>query len=425
MRILIISNYYPPFEIGGWEQLTADVAAMLEKRRHAVWVLTSNYRAGELVEEETGVERILHLESPDHIHYQPRYTLLARWWQRQNKHFLARRIAAFSPDIVFINGMWNLSRSLAKEAERLCPGRVVYYMASPWPAEPDAHTAYWRLPVNRSWLQGPKNLLGTAARRWLLPNRENNRPAFSHILFVSEYMRGFIVEQVGISLENTCVVYNGIDPAAFSPEPLPASNGRKAGLRLLYAGQLRPDKGVLTAVEAVGQAVQADPALQLSLTIVGGGAPDYIELLRERIQTLNLAEAVTLVGQVPREQIPEMMAGHDVLIFPSIWPEPLARVVQEAMAAGLVIIGTTTGGTPELLQDGKTGLTFNAEDTVMLAAQIGRLASDPALSDRLSQAARQTVEACFTQERMVDEIETYFQKLLNDQPLPPTASGQL
>jgi glycosyltransferase involved in cell wall biosynthesis len=99
------------------------------------------------------------------------------------------------------------------------------------------------------------------------------------------------------------------------------------------------------------------------------------------------------------------------LLFPSVWPEPLARVVQEAMAVGLVVIGTTTGGTPELLQDGLTGLTFAAEDADGLARQIGRLARDPALFETLAQAARQTVESRFTQERMVDEIEAYFQKL--------------
>jgi glycosyltransferase involved in cell wall biosynthesis len=428
VRILIISNYYPPFEIGGWEQLTADVAAMLKERGHSLWVLTSRFRVGELPEEERGttrgVERILHLESPDHLHYNPKYTLFCRLWERQNRRFLARRIAAFSPEVVFINSMWNLPRSLAREAEKLCPGRVVYYMASPWPAEPDAHTAYWQLPANHPTRHGPKRLLRAIARRWLLPDTARNRPAFGHVLCVSDYMRRFLAEQAGIPLENSQVVYNGVDPAAFTPHLSPSPNGRKKEFRLLYAGQLRPDKGVHTAIEAVGRAVQADPALPVKMTIYGGGPPGYTGQLRERIEALNLSQTISLAGQIPREQMPEVMAGHDVLLFPSIWPEPLARVVQEAMAAGLVVIGTTTGGTPELLQDGKTGLTFEAEDAAMLAGQIGRLAGDPALFDRLSKAARQTVETCFTQERMVDEIEAYFHYLLHEQSKSPELNGQ-
>ncbi|MFZ0544619.1 MAG: glycosyltransferase family 4 protein, partial [Candidatus Promineifilaceae bacterium] len=255
VRILIISNYFPPFEIGGWEQLTADVAAMLEKRGHTLWVMTGSYRAEEMETAEPRTERVLYLESPDHIHYHPQYTLLHRRWLGKNKQLLGRRVAAFSPDIIFINGMWNLSPALAKEAERLCPGRVVYYMASPWPVESDAHSTYWSLPAAKPSLKWPKEAVGKVIQRlWLSPTTKDT-PAFQHVLCVSDYMRRFIVEQAGIPANQTRVVYNGIDPAVFSPNP--SQNGRKSLLRLLYAGQLRDDKGVHTAVEAVGHAAQS------------------------------------------------------------------------------------------------------------------------------------------------------------------------
>ncbi|MCI0575016.1 MAG: glycosyltransferase family 4 protein [Chloroflexi bacterium] len=410
MRILIISNYFPPFEIGGWEQLTADVAGLLKQRGHQVWVLTSNHRAAELTAPEPGVERALHLESPDQFYYHAPYTLTYRWREQQNSRMLARRVASFVPDIIFINGMWNLPLSLAWRAEQLCPGRVVYYLASPWPAEPAVHAIYWSDPAARLWLRRPKQLVGAVARRWLLPAAPRHQPAFEHVLCVSAYMQQFMVEQAGVPLSHTQVIHNGVDPAVFVPR---SPNGHGPVLRLLYAGQLRADKGVHTAVEAVGQAVRADPSLRLALTIAGGGAPAYVELLQARIQVLGLAGIVTLPGQAPREQMPAILASHDVLLFPSVWPEPLARIVQEAMACGLVVIGTTTGGTPELLQDGENGLTFEAENATMLAGQITRLARDPALRSRLARAARETVEACFTEQRMVDEIEGYFREVVS------------
>jgi glycogen(starch) synthase len=410
MRILILSNYFPPYEIGGWEQLTADMGRMLQQRGHEVWLLTSHYRAGEQAAAEPGVERALHLESPDHLHYHPHYTLTFRWREWQNNKLLAQRVAAYQPDIIFINGMWNLPRSLARRAEQLCPGRVVYYLASPWPAEPDAHTLYWTERPATSWRRRPKQWLGRLVRRWWLPAPP--RLAFDHVLCVSGYMQTFIVEQAGVPHRQTKVVYNGVDPGDFTPRSRPAVNGHGPQLRLLYAGQLRPDKGVHTAVEAVGQLLQAHPALRLSLTIAGGGAPAYVQQLQAQIEALQLAGIVTLPGQLPRQQMPAMLADHDVLLFPSTWPEPLARVVQEAMAGGLVVIGTTTGGTPELLREGETGLTFPAEDANALAQQIGRLAADPALYNRLATAARQTVERSFTEQRMVDEIERYFEEIL-------------
>jgi glycosyltransferase involved in cell wall biosynthesis len=108
---------------------------------------------------------------------------------------------------------------------------------------------------------------------------------------------------------------------------------------------------------------------------------------------------------VARAQAPHVLAEHDVLIFPSEWEEPFARSVLEGMAAGLTVIGSTTGGTGEILVEGQTGLTFTAGDSQELARQIGRLAQDPALRRRLAANGRSIVTRRFTLQRMVDELE--------------------
>jgi glycosyltransferase involved in cell wall biosynthesis len=77
------------------------------------------------------------------------------------------------------------------------------------------------------------------------------------------------------------------------------------------------------------------------------------------------------------------------------------------MLSGLVVVGTTTGGTKEILRDGTTGFTFAPEDAEGLAAQVNRLIVDPDLRCRMSKAGRQTVLESFTLERMVNEIEAY------------------
>lgn len=121
---------------------------------------------------------------------------------------------------------------------------------------------------------------------------------------------------------------------------------------------------------------------------------------------------VSFQGLVRREQMPSVFAAHDVLIFPSVWPEPLARILQEAMACQLVVIGTATGGTEEILQDGVNGLTFEAGNAAMLAERILSVAEDPELRHRLAARARQTVEERFSLDRMVDEIEDSFRQIL-------------
>jgi glycosyltransferase involved in cell wall biosynthesis len=77
------------------------------------------------------------------------------------------------------------------------------------------------------------------------------------------------------------------------------------------------------------------------------------------------------------------------------------------MASGLVVVGTTTGGTKEILREGETGLTFAPEDSVGLAEQVSRLNSHPGMGSKLAQAGRRTVREDFTLDKMVDEIENY------------------
>ena len=94
-----------------------------------------------------------------------------------------------------------------------------------------------------------------------------------------------------------------------------------------------------------------------------------------------------------------------------IFREPFARTVLEAMAAGLVVIGTTTGGTGEILTEGKTGLTFPAGDGGQLAKQITRLFDDPVLSQRLAKVGQERVVKQYTLQRMVNQIESVLQHI--------------
>jgi glycosyltransferase involved in cell wall biosynthesis len=110
---------------------------------------------------------------------------------------------------------------------------------------------------------------------------------------------------------------------------------------------------------------------------------------------------------VSKDKMPAILQQFDVLIFPSIYEEPFARMTQEAMASGLVVVGTTTGGTKEILRHGETGLTFEPEDADGLAEQVSQLIVDPDLCSRLAQAGRKAVLENFTLDKMVTEIEAY------------------
>lgn len=418
MRVLVLSNYYPPFELGGWGQLTFDVAQRLQGRGHDVLVLTSRHRQDDLTVAEPGVRRLLHLESPDHITYRPTYTMTHRRHEAENRVFLQQAVADLQPDVIYVNGMWNLPVSLAQEAERLRPGRVIYYMASYWPAETDAHTAYWQ-DLADGWRRWPKQVAGALLTRGWIQATPRNALDFRRVLCVSDYLRRRIVAEAEIPAAKTRVVHNGIDLDDFRQRPLPAPGDP---LKILYAGRFSPDKGVHTILESLSHLQPDDLPPGSGVTLVGSGAPAYEARLKALAATLPDPDLVTFRGFVPRTEMPAILHDHNVLVFSSIWPEPLARMVQEAMAVGLIVVGTETGGTPEILFDGENGLTFPAGDAAVLAEKLRWLAHHADQLPTLAGTARQTVERRFTLVRMIDELEQNFRDITGNVAAPDRAA---
>jgi glycosyltransferase involved in cell wall biosynthesis len=109
--------------------------------------------------------------------------------------------------------------------------------------------------------------------------------------------------------------------------------------------------------------------------------------------------------------MPELLRKFDVLLVPSIWPEPFARVVLEGMISGLVVVATPTGGTLEILADGQNGLLFAPQDPEDLAQKIICLADDSDLRRRLTVRGQQTIKENFTITKMLDQIESYLQEI--------------
>lgn len=412
MRILIITNYYPPVEIGGWEQLTYDVAQELMRRDHQVHVVTSNRLIDQVAYSDPHVSRVLFLESPDHLNYHIQYSFTHRWQEMRNVDYLTGIISEFKPDIIYINGMWNLPHSLAQSAEKLMPERVVYYMASYWPTEPDAHSAYWSSTANNGLRRLPKSILGKIFKQYFISSPPRNQLDFHLVLCVSSYIQKYLIEEANVPPEQTRVVHNGIDLELFKFNPRQVEN---TNLRLLYAGRLSPDKGVHTVLESLDHINQEYPTLRYECSIYGRGAPGYVDRLKNYVAEHNLEDRIYFKGIVPREQMPGVFNEHDILLFPSIWDEPLARIIQEAMGCGLVVIGTDTGGTKEILEDGVTGFTFEPESTEMLAEKILMVLKDAPLRAEIAMEARRKVELDFSLSRMVDEIEQSFTNLVKQE----------
>jgi len=409
MNLLFVSNLYPPLHISGYEMLCHEAASHLQARGHQVSVLTSTYGL-KGVQDEPGVYRRLSLES-DIYHYRPRE--LWRYWVHRRSNYQATRqvTAQVAPDVVVIWGMWNLSRQVPAWAERLAGPRVVYYLADVWTGEPSAHEAYWEGAADSQAGRLFKRVLRAPSRLALRKEWRPYRLRYPHVVASCRWTRDELL-QAGVPIPHCDVIYEGIDPI---PYRLAAARRQESSdngvLRVVFVGALLPHKGAHTAIEALGHLASDGSALPMQLTILGGGHPDYEAHLHQLVQDRHLESQVSFHRPIPRSQLPDFLAQFDVLVMPSVYQEPLARISQEAMAAGLVLVATPTGGTKEILCDGQNGLTFEPENAQELAGRLQLLVNNPDLRQTLSARAWETVSERFTISRMISELEAYLSKV--------------
>jgi glycosyltransferase involved in cell wall biosynthesis len=386
-------------------------------RGHEISVLTSRYGLQAEGEDEVpNVTRVLHLQS-DVSYYRPSdFFLRRRRQERENIQALRAAIARFSPDVLMVWGMWNLSHNLPYWAEQWMPGRVAYFVSNYWPADTDAHTEFWQLPTRRPLMEWVKRPLRSVALGQL--HREGYPPQlrFEHTVCCSRYVRDTLVK-AGKLPESAGVLFGGTDPEPFLRHARLDEERLNGPVEFLYFGRLIHDKGVHTALEAMGLLKKRGLLDGANLTILGSGHPDYEAKLRQMLDQMDIADRVKIVRQVPREQVPEWLGRSDVFLFTSIWPEPMARSVMEAMAAGLLVIGTEVGGQVEMLDNDQNALTFAAEDAQGLADHMARILDDRSLGLRLARAGQQTVLERFTLDRMVDDIEDHLMNIVGGRPV--------
>ena len=168
---------------------------------------------------------------------------------------------------------------------------------------------------------------------------------------------------------------------------------------LLFVGKLEENKGARLLVPAVARARTGLP-----LVVLGEGS------LAHALKFEAAAAGVELVvrGWAHREDVLRAMARATVLVFPSLWAEPLSRVLLEGLALGTPIAAMDTGGTREILVDGVSGLLVAAAGE--LGDAVARIAGDPALRQRLADGARARA-AAFTPAALVPRYEDVYRRL--------------
>lgn len=202
----------------------------------------------------------------------------------------------------------------------------------------------------------------------------------------------------------------GVDPAIFHPAAHPPDP--RGPLRIGYAGGLLPEKGIDLLLAACAKLRGA-----WQVHIVGDGS-ERAALLR-LAQTLGIAAQVWLEPRLTSSAMPAYYQGLDVLVLPSRtrsnWKEQFGRVLIEAMACEIAVIGSTTGEIARVIGD--AGLLFPEADVDALAALLQRLIDDPARRAALAARGRERVLAQFTMDSIATRTVAVYQEMMALAPL--------
>ena len=226
----------------------------------------------------------------------------------------------------------------------------------------------------------------------------------------SEAVRQDTARQEGVDPARIRVIPNGVDPDRFAGTPDRRAVRRRLGLPeagplILTVSNLIHYKGHGTLFEAVPLVTRIHPTARF---LLAGDGPIRPEIER-RIAGADLAESVRLLGE--RDDVPDLLRAADLLVHPSD-EEGFPNAILEAMAAGLPVVATRVGGTPELVVDGVTGILVPPRSPADLAAAVSRLLADPGLARRLGTAGRERAVREFPLGRMVERTEALYTEVL-------------
>jgi len=299
-----------------------------------------------------------------HLHFYPR---------------LGRRLRAFAPDIVHVDEEpYNFATFHALRLARMAGRKVLWF----------------------TW----QNL----NRRYPFPFRLIERHNLRHTDYAIAGSAGAaaVWRDKGFAGPLAVIPQFGVDPDIFVPRTEERANARD--LLVGYAGRLVPEKGVDSLLEAA-----AGVGDDCKLIVMGAGSERG--RLDELVHRLELAGRVTFAEPIPSLRMPAFYRELDVLVLPSRsrpnWIEQFGRVLIEAMACGVVVVGSDCGEIPHVIGD--AGMVFPEGDVVALRECLVRLMHDPDLRADLIRRGRERVLAHFTQAQIAAQTVAVYRKMFD------------
>lgn len=443
MKILVLTNLFPPHHADTDDFRCQNVTEALRARGHTVRVLTSTCglasEAGHTArgfsvgaDGDALVQRRLRLNG---AYGQPAVSSLSelRELEARNQGVLREALAAYAPELVHVWNLTGLSKSLMLTLRR-ANVPTVFDVAEPWVTEQlrtDPWLSWWHrervslphrlkrgmmefLNLRTKWDAETPTFIEPGVRR--LPavfdhehdaSFKPNAAAsfqFRRLYFSSLALKAATVT-AGFRVSHAAVIHPGVDTKLFHGEVKPASAAVK---KFLIVTRLNPQCGIATAIDAL-RLVRAQ-GVKANLTVYGRGSSEVLAKLRTR----------AVQGEVPvdfrsgglQRELPLIYQSHDALIYPVETAEAFVGPPLEAMACGLPVIVNQDHGVEDLFTSNESCLTYPSGDSGLLANRMLELIQTPGLAAQLAEVGQNEVLTRYQFATAVEHIERYLEDSL-------------
>jgi glycosyltransferase involved in cell wall biosynthesis len=365
LNILVLSDYFPPHKGGGVERAAYEVSRRVAARGHEVTVVTLNSRKAPARERLDGMDviRVPGIDLTKALGIQVAFSLGA--YKAINEVLRSRQIDVIHAHSIFFQ--LSLLGTLLGKRHKV-------------PVVTTAH------------LGSVRDLGGRYALPSMAYERTLGRAVLAgsaRVVAVSEAVRRH-VSGLGAGAK-TVTIPNGVDAALFSPGLRDSSR-----VRALFVGRLVFNKGPQFLLAALPEVLQRFPGTEI--VIVGDG-PMRADL-EATVKRMGLERNVAFLGE--RDDVAAILKQGDILVRPSLL-EGLPLAVLEGMASGLAVIATRVGGTPELIEHGRTGLLIDPGQPQQLADALLQLLANPTGRAEMGRMAREHIESSYDWDRNAEQ----------------------
>jgi glycosyltransferase involved in cell wall biosynthesis len=390
MKILFLSDDFPPASFGGAGIIAFRDAIALMKRGHQVSAITTTVKqqeVGKSFYEGLEVHKI-YSNCPERWHA---YTTLNN---RSVVKEISRTIDDTKPDVIHVHNIHARISYASLKAAKLSGAKVFLTLHDAmsvaygklFPSDDGAHNISHKISSLKQWRQNKLsyNPYRNIRIRYYLRYAD-------HIFVVSDALRRAL-EENGITGLTT--LHNGIDAWEWTVGSADSESFRRrynlVGRKVvLFGGRLSGAKGCRAALKAL-KALSTSVSSAVML-VVGSDSSQAALRMKKHAESLDINTKVIFAGWLDGASMKSATAAADLVIVPSVYLDPFPTVNLEAMACGKPVVGTKFGGTPEAVIDGETGYIIDPRDIGSFSAKMADLLNDEKKAEQFGRAGRERV----------------------------------